>query len=100
MVCGNPSALEMGSWHTNENVVDGAHCGTTHCLAGWAVALGGKAGYELEQQTDTAWAALQIFRLSSPSIPVRMHFFYQSNEEGLAGIRERAEQERQLSEKS
>ncbi|MBA2684740.1 MAG: hypothetical protein H0U66_09640 [Gemmatimonadaceae bacterium] len=35
-----PKALDMGGWH----------CGTAHCVAGWAIHLEGKAGYALENQ--------------------------------------------------
>ena len=43
----------MGSWHA---------CETTHCRAGWAIHLAGKAGYDLEKKTrDPAIAGRMIF---------------------------------------
>lgn len=35
-------ALDMGYWH-NE-------CGTSHCIAGWAIHLAGAEGYKLERE--------------------------------------------------
>ena len=43
----SPAALYMGSWHKS-----GTECGTSHCIAGWAVHLQGTDGYELERQVQ------------------------------------------------
>ena len=40
-------ALEMSTWHT---------CETTHCLAGWAIALAGDEGKKLESKYGSAAA--------------------------------------------
>jgi hypothetical protein len=65
-----PGALNMGDWHT---------CDTTHCRAGWVTFLAGEDGKMLEQQTDTLFAAMQIYKASS-SIPVSPVRFYDPNE--------------------
>src|ERR1700694_1182371 len=42
-----PGALDMGIWH-NES----GGCGTSHCIAGWAVHLAGAEGYALEKDVS------------------------------------------------
>ena len=65
----------MGNWHV---------CDTTHCRAGWVVHLAGEAGYALEKQTSTLFAAMQIYKVSGHLInPGR---FYDSNEDALADM--------------
>jgi hypothetical protein len=79
-------ALEMGNWHTDEKInSDGAHCGTTHCRAGWVVALAGKEGRDLELQTSTEFAANVIYSKSS-TIEVGPYHFYLSNDQSMADI--------------
>jgi hypothetical protein len=79
-------ALQMDTWHENEEFnEEGAHCGTTHCRAGWIIALAGKAGRVLEQQTSTEFAAKHIYKESSP-IHVSLTKFYVKNEESMADI--------------
>ena len=73
----------MGAWHT---------CETTHCRAGWVIHLAGEAGYALERETDTAWAALQIYKASSP-IEVHLHQLYVSNEAAMSDIQRCAKEE-------
>lgn len=46
-----PDALDMRVWHT---------CETTHCIAGWAVALSGDKGRELEDRYGCADAGLLL----------------------------------------
>ena len=81
-----PHSLEMGAWHT---------CGTTHCRAGWITRLAGEAGKKLEGQTSTEFAAMQIYKASSPIrvSPVR---FYESNEVAMRDIKRCAEEEANL----
>jgi len=75
------SSLDMGRWHV---------CETTHCRAGWVVHLAGKAGYELEEKTDTAFAAQVIYKKSSEiEVPLRM--FYVNSEESIADMKRCAE---------
>lgn len=73
----------MGVWHT---------CKTTHCRAGWVIHLAGEVGYNLEKETDTAWAALQIYKASSP-IEVHLHQFFETNEAAMLDIKRCAEEE-------
>ncbi|MEN0109682.1 MAG: pentapeptide repeat-containing protein [Planctomycetota bacterium] len=67
-----PDALNMDTWHT---------CETTHCLAGWAVALSGAAGAALEKTTSPSVAGALL-------IPQAAHLFYETGEEGEAKVRE------------
>jgi len=76
----------MSIWHT---------CDTTHCRAGWVVFLAGEAGKKLESQTSTQFAAMQIYKKSSPIrvMPVR---FFDDNEKAMADIIRCAEEEKAL----
>jgi hypothetical protein len=74
----------MGTWHT---------CETTHCRAGWVVALAGEAGKKLEAFHNTELAAALIYRESSPH-KVSCARFYDSNEAAMADIKRMAELER------
>jgi hypothetical protein len=85
--------LEMDGWHKDEKIEKGAHCGTTHCRAGFVVFLAGKAGYELEKATSTEFAAKQIYKASS-KIPVSPVRFFEPNEIAMADIERCAELER------
>ena len=86
--------LEMlKGWHEDEEIVNGAHCGTTHCRAGFVVFLAGKEGYELEQATSTEFAAKQIYK-SSSNIPVSPVRFFEPNEVAMADIKRCAELEK------
>lgn len=79
-----PNSLNMREWHT---------CDTTHCRAGWVVHLAGKEGYELENQTSTLFAAMQIYHKSSPNIPVSPTRFFETNEKAMEDIKMCAEKE-------
>jgi len=70
----NPNALEMGAWHT---------CETTHCRAGWAIALAGKAGFELEEERGSQLAGRMIYLASTGRAPN----FFATNENALADIK-------------
>lgn len=74
----------MKNWHT---------CDSTHCRAGWVVHLAGEQGYALEKQTDTCFAAMMIYKKSSPIrvSPVR---FFESNEVAMQDIERCAKLER------
>lgn len=78
-----PAALNMDDWHT---------CETTHCRAGWVVHLAGQAGKELEEKTSTLFAAMQIYKASSPIrvSPVR---FFETNEKAMQDMKRCAEEE-------
>ncbi len=89
----NPKALNMGDWHPNIQINDdGAHCGTTHCRAGWVVALAGKPGRDLELKTSTLFAAMQIYKASS-KIRVSPPRFFESNDVALADMKKCADEE-------
>jgi hypothetical protein len=77
-------ALDMDKWHT---------CETTHCRAGWVVILAGEAGKKLEKQTSTPFAAMQIYKASSP-IRVFPPRFYENNEVAMMDIVRCADEER------
>jgi hypothetical protein len=78
-----PNALQMESWHT---------CDTTHCRAGWAVHLAGEKGYALERKTSTLFAAMQIYKASSP-IRVSPTRFFGDNKTALDDIKKCADLE-------
>ena len=82
----------LEGWHLNEVIKDGAHCGTTHCRAGFVEFLAGKPGRDLALATSTEFAAKQIYKASSPIrvSPVR---FYEPNEVAMADIKRCAEEE-------
>jgi hypothetical protein len=75
--------LEMNDWHT---------CETTHCRAGWITTLAGEVGKALEKLTTTEFAAMQIYKASSPIrvSPVR---FYETTEVAMADIVKCAKEE-------
>ena len=74
----------MAEWHT---------CETTHCRAGWVVALAGEDGKELELQIGTLLAAMVIYRASS-DIKVSPSAFYFSDEEALKDMKRCADLEK------
>ena len=78
------SHLEMSTWHT---------CATTHCRAGWVVTLAGEKGKELERRTSTEFAAMMIYKESSP-IRVFPPRFYDGNEVAMKDIERCAEEEK------
>lgn len=76
-----PDALNMDTWH---------YCATTHCRGGWVVNLAGEKGLALENETSTEFAALQIYHVSSPSIPVYCPDFFVSDEAALESMKQAA----------
>jgi hypothetical protein len=80
------NSLNMSDWHT---------CDTTHCRAGWVNHIAGDAGRNLEARTTPAFAAMQIYKASSP-IKVSPVRFYEDNETALADIKRCAEEEAKL----
>jgi uncharacterized protein YjbI with pentapeptide repeats len=67
-----PDALEMESWHT---------CGTTHCIAGWAIHLAGEPGQLMELMMGADLAGLLLLGTEA-----HQHF-YDSNEKALEYLR-------------
>jgi hypothetical protein len=76
----------MSDWHT---------CDTTHCRGGWVIHLAGEGGYKLAKQTDTLFAAMQIYKKSSP-IKVSPTRFFETNEIAMADIKRCAEEENKI----
>ena len=56
-----PDALDMGCWHA---------CETTHCISGWAVALSGDKGKELEANYGSANAGMLLLGIEAAT-----HFY-------------------------
>ena len=75
--------LDMKRWHT---------CETTHCRAGWIIAMAGDKGKELEEHIGTPAAAFRIYLESDPTMG-RMPNWYASDEQALAEIKRNAELE-------
>lgn len=78
-----PGALDMSTWHT---------CGTTHCRAGWVIALAGDAGRAMEWCLGTATAAALIYQQSDPQLE-RVPDFYADDATALADMKRLAELE-------
>jgi hypothetical protein len=76
----NPGALDMSTWHT---------CETTHCRAGWVVHLAGEPGKNLEKETSTQFAAMQIYKASG--YPINPGRFYDNYAAALEDMRKLAE---------
>ena len=76
-----PGALDMSDWHT---------CETTHCRAGWVVALAGEAGAKLEEDLGTSAAAALIYYASDPELE-SVPDFHCSDAEALADMARLAE---------
>lgn len=79
-----PKALNMGNWHT---------CDTIHCRAGWVEHLAGEEGKVLAAKTSTLFAAMQIYKKSSPEIRVWPPRFFEDNATALADMKKCAELE-------
>jgi hypothetical protein len=67
VVLSNPVRLKMGSWHgySNSDLWD---CETTHCLAGFAVALGGAEALAIEAEFSTAFAGRVLLGAEAASL--------------------------------
>jgi len=68
-----PDALEMSAWHK---------CGTTHCIAGWAIHLAGEPGRLMESIMGPEFAGLLLLGTEA-----HQHF-HDSNERALEYLRE------------
>ena len=84
-----PHALDMSTWHGE------SACGTTHCRAGWVVALAGDGGKALEWAMGTPTAATLIYLASDPDRwkNERLPDFYCMNDEALADMKRMADEE-------
>ncbi len=66
-----PQALDMSDWHK---------CGTTHCIAGWAIHLAGPDGYRLEKEVGPAAAGVILLGLDAA------HMFHTSTSNARAWL--------------
>ena len=71
----------MAQWHDPD-------CQTTHCRAGWAIALAGDSGRALEAKYGPAAAGALIYAKSRPGVPIPD--FNADNEAALADIKAHA----------
>jgi hypothetical protein len=72
-VLSTPCCLQMNSWHSD--------CGTSHCLAGWAIHQAGPIGATLERLHGAHLAGLLLLGHDAAAR------FYQSNDEVLQWLR-------------
>jgi hypothetical protein len=68
-------------------------CEKTHCRGGWAIALAGKAGRDLEDFYNWELAAMLIYDASDPSFKINPARFYDNNDAALADMKRMAEAE-------
>jgi uncharacterized protein YjbI with pentapeptide repeats len=86
------NGFDMGSWHGNKEDCDETNwCQTTHCRAGYAICLAGKAGFDLERKYGPANAGMLLYLKSTPNEPVPN--WAASNSSALADMRERAKKQ-------
>ena len=81
------NGLKMDNWHGADKCDETNWCETTHCRAGYAICLAGKAGFDLEKKFGPNVAGALIYAASG-SHPVPN--FYDTNEGAMADIRRRA----------
>lgn len=82
---GDKPALDMDGWHTTYFDSEQNACGTAHCLAGWAVHLGGEEGYNLEKMFGSEKAGKLIYLKSCGFVPD----FFTTNAVALRDLRQR-----------
>jgi hypothetical protein len=66
-VLAHPQILQMGKWHSE--------CGTTHCLAGWAIHQAGTLGEVLEELHGPYMAGLLLLGADAAA-----HFYDEKND--------------------
>jgi hypothetical protein len=77
IVTADQAALKMDGWH----------CGTAHCIAGWAIHLAGDDGYALEKAKGSYMAGLELLGVEAAA------HFYDDNERALAWLQAKLEEE-------
>ncbi len=82
------TSFDMGSWHGTRECDETNWCKTTHCRAGFAICLAGKAGFDLERKFGPETAGQMIYAVSRPNKP--LPDFHASNAEALADMRANA----------
>ncbi len=78
------NGLAMNKWHGTK-CDETNWCQTTHCRAGYAICLAGKAGFDLERKVGAAAAGALIYAVSRPGQLVPN--FYVSDQEAIADIK-------------
>jgi hypothetical protein len=77
-VLDHPQILQMKSWHSE--------CGTTHCLAGWAIHQAGTLGEVLEKLHGPYMAGLLLLGANAAA------HFYDSNDDAIAWLQSVAQE--------
>ncbi|TAL45443.1 MAG: hypothetical protein EPN91_02195 [Salinibacterium sp.] len=87
------AGFDMGSWHDSWGS-DKYSCGSTHCRAGWAVALAGEPGIALEGNLGPELAGALITVASCPELRGKVPDFFSSTHDAMADIKRLAKLER------
>ncbi len=82
-----PKKFDMSSWH-GTSCDESNWCNTTHCRAGYAICLAGKAGFELERKYGSETAGQMIYAVSRPD--KELPNFQASNKDALDDIKQGA----------
>jgi hypothetical protein len=77
------NGLSMSSWH-GQKCDETNWCKTTHCRAGYAICLAGKAGFALERKYGPETAGQMIYAVSRPDKP--LPDFHASDARAMADI--------------
>ncbi len=76
--------LDMSGWH-GQDCDETNWCETTHCRAGYAICMAGKAGFDLERKYGPEIAGRMIYAVSRPDMP--LPDFYADDETALKDIK-------------
>jgi len=76
--------LDMSGWHGGQ-CDETNWCNTTHCRAGFAICLAGKAGFVLEKKYGSETAGRMIYAVSRLNLP--LPDFFADDEAALEDIR-------------
>ncbi len=85
MVENDKLRFDMTDWHGGVKCDETNWCKTTHCRAGAAVCLAGKAGFDLEKKYGPEMAGRMIYAVSRPDKP--LPDFFASTDSAMADIR-------------
>ena len=77
------AGLDMSGWHGG-SCDETNWCNTTHCRAGYAICLAGKAGFDLEREFGAETAGRMIYAASRPDKP--LPDFFAEDEDAMADI--------------
>ena len=79
------AGFNMSFWHRDPQCNETNWCKTTHCRAGFAICLAGKAGFDLSKKYSPEMAGKMIYAVSRPDQPLPN--FHASNEDALADLK-------------